>query len=229
MSNKEFNVAYYINLPHRVDRKLKFEQMAKFLPVQKVIRFEAIDSSGVDATWPGTPGAWGCRESHIRLLEAIQKEGLQRFFIFEDDAIITKTFTKKFNEFLSLVGDDWDMLYMHTQAHWLKPIKINKNVIQLQSTLGTVGVAYNARNLDVILDKLKNDYRWVDSCMGDLHTVLKVYAPTKCFVKHANGFSDNTATINRTNRYQIEMFYFKVKGAIKGMAKKILIKLHMLK
>ncbi|MFD0795042.1 glycosyltransferase family 25 protein [Mucilaginibacter litoreus] len=229
MSHNDFEVAYYINLPHRVDRKLRFERMAQFLPVKKVIRFEAVDGTGMDSAWPGTPGAWGCRESHIRLLEIAKKEGYQKFMIIEDDAIINKSFPKKFDKFLKLVGDDWDMLYLHTQAHWLKPIKINKNVIQLQSTLGTVGIAYNARNLDIILNKLKNDYRWVDSCMGDLHTVLKVYAPTKYLVKHANGFSDNTLTINRTDRHQVEILYYKLKSTLKGVAKKILKKLHLLR
>jgi hypothetical protein len=45
MNHKDFEAAYYINLPHRVDRKIKFEQMAKFLPVQKVIRFEAVNGA----------------------------------------------------------------------------------------------------------------------------------------------------------------------------------------
>lgn len=54
MNIKDFEVTYYINLPHRADRKVRFEKMAKFLPVQKVIRFEAIDGSGMDDVWPGT-------------------------------------------------------------------------------------------------------------------------------------------------------------------------------
>lgn len=229
MNHNDFEVAYYINLPHRTDRKLQFERRAKFLPVKKVIRFEAVDGSGMDSSWPGTPGAWGCRESHIRLLEMVKKEGYEKFMIIEDDAIVKRSFTKNFNKLLSQVGDDWDMIYLHTQAHWLKPIKINKDIIQLQSTLGTVGIAYNARNLDLILDKLKNDYRWVDSSISDLHTVLKVYAPTKCFLKHANGFSDNVGAITRTDKYQVEILYSKVRRVIRSAAKKVLIKLHLLK
>jgi GR25 family glycosyltransferase involved in LPS biosynthesis len=229
MNYKDFEVAYYINLPHRADRKMKFEQMAKFLPVQKVVRFEAIDGSGMDAAWPGTPGAWGCRESHIRLLELAKKEGLQKFMIIEDDAIIKKSFTKKFFQFLSIIGDDWDMVYLYAKNHYLKPIKLNNGVMQLQNTLGTVGIAYNARNIDIILDKLKNDYRWVDSCMADLHVVLKVYAPGRSLLAHAEGFSDNVGVVTRTDRYAIEEFYLTWKSKLKNLVKRILKKTNILK
>ena len=219
MPSQEFEVAYYINLPHRVDRRVRFEKTAQFIPVQKVIRFEAIDGSGMDETWPGTPGAWGCRESHIRLLEVAKKEGLQKFIVFEDDAVIKKTFAKKFNEFLSLINDDWDMIYLYAKNHYIKPIKLNKNVMQLQNTLGTVAIVYNARNIDIIINKLKSDYRWVDSCMADLHITLKVYAPVKSLVSHSAGFSDNINAYDKTDRSVFEEFLLKFISRLKTKAK----------
>jgi GR25 family glycosyltransferase involved in LPS biosynthesis len=224
-----FEVAYYINLPHRVDRKLKFERMARYLPVKKVVRFEAIDGSGTDSSWPGSPGAWGCRESHIRLLEMIKNEGHQKFMIIEDDAVIKRSFTRKFNQFLDLIGDDWDMIYLYAKNHYLKPINLMPGVMQLQNTLGTVGIVYNARNLDIILNKLKSDYRWLDSCMADLHVVLKVYAPTQSLLTHPKGFSDNVNAMTRTDRYKIELFYLTMKHKAKNMVKTALKKLRILR
>ncbi|MES2062131.1 MAG: glycosyltransferase family 25 protein [Bacteroidota bacterium] len=215
MSHTDFEVVYYINLPHRADRKLTFERSAQYLPVKEIIRFEAVDGSGMDSAWPGTPGAWGCRESHIRLLEMIKEEGHQKFMIIEDDAIVKRSFKKRFNKFLDTIGDDWDMIYLHTQGHYLKPIKLKPGVIQLQNTLGTVGIAYNARNLDVILDKLKNDYRWVDSCMADLHVVLKVYAPTRPFLVHSKGFSDNINALVHPDKGKLLVFMERVINKLK--------------
>ena len=229
MDNNDFEAAYYINLPHRVDRKISFEKAAKFLPIKKIIRFEAIDGSGMDETWPGTPGAWGCRESHIKLLEMAQKEGLKKFIVFEDDVTIKNSFTKKFNQFLSLIDDDWDMIYLYAKNHYLKPIKLNKNVMQLQNTLGNVAIAYNSRNIDIILNKLKNDYRWVDSCMADLHLTLKVYAPTKSLVGHLTGFSDNLNAFDKTDRSAVEELFIKSKGKFKAGVKFSLRKIYLLK
>jgi hypothetical protein len=130
---------------------------------------------------------------------------------------------------LNVVGDDWDMVYLYAKNHYLKTIKLKPGVIQLQNTLGMVGIAYNARNLYVILDKLKNDYRWVDSCLADLHRVLKVYAPTQFLLIHPKGFSDNVGVVTRTDRHAIELFYLKAKNKLKTMAKRTLKKMHIIK
>lgn len=221
-SETNFDVAYYINLDHRQDRKANFERAAQFLPVKKVIRYPAIYGTELDRSkWDGTPGALGIRESHIRLLKHAKEEGVKRFFIFEDDAVIKKTFPKKLNRILDEIGDDWDMIYLYAENHYLKPINFSKNVIQLQNTLGLVGLAYNNRNIDVIIDKLENDYRWVDSCMADLHVVLKVYAPKKSIIAHANGFSDNIEVNMRTDVTAIELLYQKFKTKAKNGLKRL--------
>src|ERR1700709_523006 len=130
-----FDVAYYINLSYRVDRRNNFEAMAKFLPVQKVVRFEAINGNTMDQNnWPGTAGALGIRESHIQLLELAKKKNHQLFFVFEDDAVIKKTFSKKFYHLLDEIDDDWDMIYLYAKNHFMEPIKISNKVIQLQNT-----------------------------------------------------------------------------------------------
>ena len=216
-----FEIAYYINLPHRVDRKERFEKLARFLPVNKVERVEAVNGHGMNMLgWPGSPGAFGVRESHIRVLEMAKKGNFKTFFVFEDDAVIKSSFEKKFYLLMDEIGDDWDMVYLYAKNHYLKPLKISKRVMRLQNTLGLVGVAYNARNIDLIIDKLKNDYRWVDSCMADLHLVLKVFAPTESLVFHPKGYSDNVGSFTRSDRLKIELFFLKVFNKVKNVIKR---------
>lgn len=158
-----------------------------------------------------------------------KKQGLKRFIVFEDDVVIKSSFTKKFNQFLSLLNDDWDMIYLYAKNHHLQPINLNKDVMQLQNTLGTVAICYNTRNLDIILNKLKTDYRWVDSCMADLHLTLKVYAPTKSLVGHSAGFSDNINAFDKTDKSVLEEISLKMIGNIKALLKKSLKKINLLK
>jgi GR25 family glycosyltransferase involved in LPS biosynthesis len=213
-----FDAVYYINLKHRVDRREAFEATAHYLQIKNVIRFEAINGHELDSSsWPGKQGALGVRESHIRLLENAKEKKHKRFMVFEDDAIIEKSFSKQLLKLTNETGDDWDMLYLYAKNHYKKPIPVKKGILRLQNTLGLVAVAYNSRNLSLIIEKLKNDYRWVDSCMADLHTELKVYAPTKSIVNHAKGFSDNEDMYTYTDKSQLLLFWEKIIRRTKRM------------
>jgi len=188
----EFDAAYYINLDYRSDRRAKFESKTKYLGIEKILRIKAIEGIDVDLlNWPGTAGELGIRESHIYTLEHAQRNKFNKFIIFEDDAIIPKNFKMVFSNFLRMVPTNWDMLYLYAENHYLAPEDIGNNILKLKNTLGLVAIVYNSKSLERIIFKLKNDLRWVDSVMADLHNELNVYAPRKSIVKHSFGYSDN--------------------------------------
>lgn len=188
----QFEAIYFINLDYRTDRRDKFERNSKYLGVKNLIRTRAVQSDEVELhDWPGSASEMAIRLSHIKTLEDARDKAYKFFIIFEDDTIISRSFVKDLSKLLNNTPSDWDMLYLYAENHFLKPIPVNDRIIKLQNTLGLVAVAYSSKSLDKIIRKLKNDSRWVDSVMADLHKELNVYAPKKSIVKHAFGYSDN--------------------------------------
>jgi GR25 family glycosyltransferase involved in LPS biosynthesis len=214
-----FDAVYYINLAHRLDRQKEFLKNSGYLHHSNIIRYDAVYGKDLDAgSWPGTPGALGVRQSHINVLKAAKSAGYQRFMVFEDDVLIKKSFPGRLVELLNEANDDWDMLYFYVENHYLSPIRMSKTINRLQNTLGLVGGAYHARNIDVIINKLENDYRWVDTSMADLHQILKVYAPVSSIVSHSVGYSDNEGLVIN---YKLSL-NAKIKSGIKKILKKLL-------
>jgi GR25 family glycosyltransferase involved in LPS biosynthesis len=184
------DAVYVINLPESKDRWIKFQKSFQNFAHPNLIKFEAINGNDLDIkSWPGNKGALGCRQSHINLLKEAKKNKFNYFIVFEDDVFIPKNFRKKLIELLSNLNDDWDMVYLFAENHFLKPDKITDKIIKLNNTLGMVGILYNRKCIDTVLEKIENDLRWIDSSIADLHQTLHVYAPSKSIVKHNDGFS----------------------------------------
>ena len=79
-----FDVVYYINLEHRIDR---------FNHIHNELNKTNIDKSKINkikGIYYKTFGILGCAKSHILALEAFIKSGLDNCLIFEDDFIFTK-------------------------------------------------------------------------------------------------------------------------------------------
>jgi GR25 family glycosyltransferase involved in LPS biosynthesis len=188
--DKVIDAVYVINLAESEDRWIKFRKSYQNFDHPNLIKFEAVNGNELNIkNWPGNKGALGCRQSHINLLQDAKKNNFNYFIAFEDDVFIPKNFREKLRELLSNVNDDWDMIYLFAENHFLKPDIITDKIIRLKNTLGTVGILYNRKCIDAILEKIENDLRWIDSSIADLHHILNVYAPSKSIVKHKEGFS----------------------------------------
>jgi GR25 family glycosyltransferase involved in LPS biosynthesis len=71
----------YINLDHRVDRRIEIEkELSQYFPIEKITRFSAIrhDHGGI-----------GCTKSHIAVLEMAKEKGWKNYLVVEDDAIFS--------------------------------------------------------------------------------------------------------------------------------------------
>jgi|GEM_PF-1415296 len=188
--NNYFDAVYCINLKESTDRYHKFLKEYENLNHPNLLRYEAVKGEELNIEgWPGNLGSLGCRQSHINALKDGQSKNYRRFIVFEDDVIIPKSFKKKLTALLAEVGDDWDMLYFYVENHFIRPHKITNGLYRLNNTLGMVGIAYNARCISTVINKLEKDLRWVDSAIADTHTSLYVYAPEKSIVNHFKGYS----------------------------------------
>ena len=125
-----FDRVYVINCPHRTDRLQSLEDNIKATGIadcSKMHVFAGVrgELSPPPKYWGASVGAWGCFQSHRRLVEDVLNEdndSIDSILILEDDACFPETALKRVNEFMQNVPDDWDQLYLGGQ-HRVKPIE----------------------------------------------------------------------------------------------------------
>jgi glycosyl transferase, family 25 len=95
----------YINLDHRVDRRIEIEkELSQYFPIEKITRFSAIrhDHGGI-----------GCTKSHIAVLEMAKEKGWKNYLVVEDDAIFSN-FGKGYPLLEKLVSAPFDVITLGT-------------------------------------------------------------------------------------------------------------------
>jgi glycosyl transferase family 25 len=95
----------YINLDHRVDRKIEIEkELSQYFPIEKIQRFSAIrhDHGGI-----------GCTKSHIAVLEMAKEKGWKNYLVVEDDAIFSN-FGRGYPLLEKLVSAPFDVITLGT-------------------------------------------------------------------------------------------------------------------
>lgn len=122
-----FSRVYVINCDHRPDRweavmqHLKKSGMADILLVE---RMPAVigDYTGHPAGWGAGRGAWGCLQSHRRLLEDVMhvrdERGdmrLDSVLVLEDDVFFVPDALARLNAFMEAVPADWGQIYLGGQ------------------------------------------------------------------------------------------------------------------
>lgn len=122
-----FDKAYVISLKRRPGRLKHFMDQYEPLadsgqwPFKSIEIFEGIDGMltggpiGICGAknHPHHPSVWGCRMSHLRIIENALMRDHGNILIFEDDAVFTPyiTNTGYIDSLLSALPADWDMLY----------------------------------------------------------------------------------------------------------------------
>ncbi len=108
--NDFFEQAQVINLPERRDRRRQMKSQlnragldAAFFPAVRVL--EA-------GNWPSA-GAWGCFQSHFRVLEGALQAGVRNVLVMEDDLDFSTAFRQMEDEAMAqIAASDWDLLYL---------------------------------------------------------------------------------------------------------------------
>jgi hypothetical protein len=115
-----FDKAVLINLDKRADRLGAFKAKMVGIPeLKEVARFRAIlgDQVGVPAFFSAGGGAYGCRQSHTRVLEDAILDGVETLWVLEDDCCFVKNFSARLRDFLARLPDDWALLMLGGQHH----------------------------------------------------------------------------------------------------------------
>ena len=179
---------FVINLARRPDRREHFEAEMATIGVTCVERFDAIDY-GPDL------GNHSCTASHRAVLDLIVQRGLQRAFIFEDDATLREPFRDSFNEevapVLREIPDDYDMLYFG--GHYAEDPRgwHSRHLILMgaMKTTSSYGVTLkSARELRDLIPVGSGDS--IDNLYANYNATKRCYITEPRFFVQYNNYSD---------------------------------------
>lgn len=206
-----FERVYVINLKRRPDRLREFRaRLAKCdWPFAEPIVYPAIegDKVGVPREFTQGGGAYGCRMSHLRILQDCLMEDVESVLILEDDADLRPGFGAAWRDFYPRVPDDWDGIMLGGQHH-ASPDIVPEEIIRLDgqgekaAPLPRPGVlrvhyaqrthAYGARRsyMRALQERWGNGTVHIDWMMRDWQHKQRVYCPERWMVGQAGGRSD---------------------------------------
>lgn len=136
---------FYINLEHRVDRKIMVEEQLQLIGLP-VNRFNAIKMQN---------GAVGCSMSHLKCLQLALKNNWDHVFICEDDITFLnpELFKKQLNTFLQ-THDKWDVILF--AGNIIPPYKlIDETCIKVEKCQTTTGYLVNGHYITKLMNNIK--------------------------------------------------------------------------
>jgi glycosyl transferase, family 25 len=140
-----FPLKVCINLDRRPERWQRMQRAFAAQGIESVQRFSAVDGKDVvlPSNWIHTPGAYGCLDSHVRVVREARDAGVSSVLIFEDDAVFDPQFKEKFAAFVQELPSDWDMLFLGA-LHKDEPVRVSEHISRITKANSTF--AYAIRN-----------------------------------------------------------------------------------
>ncbi len=187
--NKYFDKIYYINLERRPDRNEQcIEELNKYNINAE--RFDAVDYKKLNLKLP-----WmGCLLSNLEVIKHSKEKGFNSILILEDDILFNDKLEELFNEYITQVPDNWDMLYLsgnHNQHCGYHSNYISENVIKCTLTYSTHSFAIKSSVYDLIIDYLTNNQTQpVDVLYTHIQNICNAYSLSPGLTSQRVGFSD---------------------------------------
>jgi GR25 family glycosyltransferase involved in LPS biosynthesis len=162
--------------------------------------FRAVDGSIVPhpREWRSGGGAFGCQQSHLRVIQDALMDDVNRLIVLEDDAEIRESFSSDAQEFLNAVPSDWECLMLGGQ-HMAPPSEVSPGVVLCKNTQRTHCYAVNRDGMKTLAKLWSESVNHIDWDMGPcLGQRGKTYAPSPFLVGQACSRSDINGRRNPT-------------------------------
>ena len=179
--NQVFPNKICINLDRRPERWLQMQDKFNQHGIHSVRRFTALDgeTSTIPASWPGTPGAYGCLLSHLEVVREARRLNLPSVLIFEDDVVFADHFDKKFSDYIHQLPSDWDMLFFGA-LHKDELIKVSPNIGRITQSNSTYACALRNTVFDAFIELNSKSTEVLDVNSLALQKRFNCY----CFLPH---------------------------------------------
>jgi hypothetical protein len=197
-----FDRVVVISLRRRADRMRRFlaRVAACDWPFAEPQIFNAVDGNAVPCPrqWKSGGGAYGCQQSHLRVLHNALMDGVQRLLVMEDDAEFRGTFGADAAEFVKNVPADWECLMIGGQ-HMAPGIPVSDGVVRCKNTQRTHCYAVTREGMATLAKLWAGSVNHIDWDMGPfLGRREKTYAPSAFLVGQASSQSDISGRRNPT-------------------------------
>jgi hypothetical protein len=186
---------YVINLRRRADRLRDFRDRLSRSdwPFAEPIVVPAIegDKVGVPPEFTQGGGAYGCRMSHLRILQDCLMEGVASVLVLEDDAEVRPGFGQQVREFLGTVPEDWQGILLGGQHHARpSPVPGLPGVVRVQYAQRTHAYLAGREYMRSLQQRWGNCTVHIDWAMRGWQHRHVVYAPQPWLVGQGGGRSD---------------------------------------
>lgn len=188
-----FDLIVVISLPEREDRRqaLRGNLAGTDLAQEhEILWFTACRSDhngGPPAGWTAGPGAWGCLQSHLAVLDLAASRNCQSVLILEDDAVFSPRAPDMLKAFMAAVPSHWVQLYLGGH-HSIQPKPtVHPLVWQARAVTATHAYAVAGHSLTIVRNRLADltDYTTFAGWHYDSHFALShfrelwpVYTPS---------------------------------------------------
>jgi len=171
-----------INLDKRKDRLGSFKAKIIDIPLFKdFIRYRAVhgDTVTVPGFFVSGGGAWGCRQSHLQILQDAMMDNIDILLVLEDDVRFCPNFTEKLIKFMRDVPSDWNGLMLGGQDHNPGPAPTDvEGIVRSRNTQRTH--AYVVRGKEAMQDLYRiwaASDRHIDHLFAKWQCKWNVYQP----------------------------------------------------
>lgn len=190
-----FERVVVVNLDRRPDRWQGLLEHLEAIdwPFREPQRFRAVDGRQVKPPrwWKVGGGAWGCLQSHLRIIENAMLDELDSVLILEDDALFVPDLGDRAGRFLAAMPTDWHQIYFggqHLRQGQRAPLQVNDEVLRPFNVNRTHAFALHKsffvpvyRWLTDFPEHARHPRHHVDHRLGELHETgrYNIYAPTR--------------------------------------------------
>ena len=108
--------------------------------------------------------------------------------IFEDDILFTDSFEKDFKYYLSVMPDDWHILYLGG-SFGRRPSYFDEHFTQQNMTWGAFAYVVHERAYDALINMFSRANKIADAILIDYQKTYLCLKPAKKLVVHPKGFS----------------------------------------
>ena len=217
-----FEKVYILNLPYKADRKAR---LTAELSEYELVDFEHVewvrsvsgDMCPAPAYFKGGNGAWGCLQTHSRIVQDATMDHVSSCLILEDDVHFHPQSEMLIERFLGAIPSDWDQLYLGGQhlhepeETGIAPVVLRGKNINRTHAYGLHNRVYQRflQHIHHAPDYIDGDPRHFDHQLGVAHqrNDWNVYCPSWWIAGQSEGPS------NISGRMNAEMWWQPVKFA----------------
>jgi len=188
--NEIVEKTYLINMEKRQDRLALSSIQLKNNNIEYEV-FPAIDGSKIYNDTFMNNGQYGNYLSHLGILEKCVEQGIKTIAIFEDDVEFCEGFGSKFEQWFSLIPENWDMVYLgHNRIAGIDIPTGHPEIVKIIGAYAIHAFMLNEKAIHAAYEYLKNNKVISDVYYADLQHSMNAYGFSQQLCSQTPDWSD---------------------------------------